>query len=104
MSGWSRTTRTSPAVTEPIRIVELKAHVTGYLENIYFKDGQDIQEGKPLFSIDRRIYKAEFDRAGTARPRRSGTSRRQRRTSSARRTFARPVVDRRNRTTRRMAI
>jgi multidrug efflux system membrane fusion protein len=52
--------------TEPIRIVELKAHVTGYLEHIYFRDGQDIKEGKPLFSIDRRIHKAEFDRASSA--------------------------------------
>jgi len=52
--------------TEPIRIVELKARVTGYLEHVYFKDGQDITEGKPLFSIDRRIYKAEFDKASSA--------------------------------------
>ena len=52
--------------TEPIRIVELKAHVTGYLEHIYFQDGQDIKEGKPLFSIDRRIHKAEYDRASSA--------------------------------------
>jgi RND family efflux transporter MFP subunit len=52
--------------TEPIRIAELKARVTGYLEHVYFKDGQDITEGKPLFSIDRRLYKAEFDRATAA--------------------------------------
>lgn len=49
--------------TEPVRMVELKARVTGYLQNVYFKDGQDILEGKPLFDIDRRTYKAEYDRA-----------------------------------------
>jgi multidrug efflux system membrane fusion protein len=49
--------------TEAIRYVELKARVTGYLEHVHFKDGQDVTEGKPLFSIDQRIYKAEKDRA-----------------------------------------
>jgi len=51
---------------EPIHFAELKARVTGYLEHVYFHDGEDITEGKPLFSIDRRIYKAEFDRATAA--------------------------------------
>jgi multidrug efflux system membrane fusion protein len=48
--------------TEPVRMVELKARVTGYLEGVYFRDGQDITIGKPLFDLDRRTYKAEFDR------------------------------------------
>ncbi|HSQ57696.1 MAG TPA: efflux RND transporter periplasmic adaptor subunit, partial [Gemmata sp.] len=52
--------------TEPIRMAELKARVTGYLESIYFHDGEDITIGKPLFDIDRRTYKAEFDRASAA--------------------------------------
>jgi multidrug efflux system membrane fusion protein len=49
--------------TEPIRIVELRARVTGHLDHVHFRDGQDVTEGKPLFSIDSRIYKAEKDRA-----------------------------------------
>ena len=52
--------------TEAMHMVELKARVTGYLEHVHFTDGQDIAEGKPLFSIDRRVYKAEFDRATAA--------------------------------------
>jgi multidrug efflux system membrane fusion protein len=48
--------------TEPIRMAELKARVSGYLEAVYFRDGQDITAGKPLFDLDRRTYKAEFDR------------------------------------------
>ncbi len=51
---------------EPVRVAELKARVTGYLENVYFHDGQDITEGKPLFDIDRRLYRAEYDRATAA--------------------------------------
>ncbi len=47
-------------------MVELKSRVTGYLENIYFQDGQDITAGKPLFDIDRRLYKADYDRAAAA--------------------------------------
>jgi RND family efflux transporter MFP subunit len=52
--------------TEPVRIVELKARVTGYLQNVYFKDGQDITAGKPLFDIDRRTYQAAYDKAAAA--------------------------------------
>jgi multidrug efflux system membrane fusion protein len=52
--------------TEPIKMAELRARVTGYLQGIYFKDGQDITEGKPLFDIDRRLYKAEYDRTTAA--------------------------------------
>lgn len=53
--------------TEPIKVVELKSRVTGYLKRIHFKDGQDIAAGKPLFEIDDRPYKAELARAVAAR-------------------------------------
>jgi membrane fusion protein, multidrug efflux system len=49
--------------TEPVKVVELKSRVTGYLKKIHFKDGQDIEEGKKLFDIDDRTYKAELNRA-----------------------------------------
>jgi multidrug efflux system membrane fusion protein len=49
--------------TEPYKVVELKSRVTGYLKTIHFKDGQDIDQGKKLFDIDERTYKAELDRA-----------------------------------------
>ena len=51
---------------EPILMVELKAHVTGYLQNVYFKDGQDITIGKRLFDLDHRLPQAEYDRAAAA--------------------------------------
>ena len=52
--------------TEAFKVVELKSRVTGYLKKIHFKDGQDIEEGKQLFDIDNRAYKAEADRAYAA--------------------------------------
>ena len=52
--------------TEAFKVVELKSRVTGYLKKIHFKDGQDIEEGKQLFDIDNRAYKAELDRAYAA--------------------------------------
>src|SRR5262249_4244613 len=51
---------------EPYKMVELKSRVTGHLEGVFFKDGQDVAEGKLLFTIDERIYKAEFERADAA--------------------------------------
>ena len=35
--------------TEPVRMVELKARVTGHLDHVYFRDGQDTREA--LFPI-----------------------------------------------------
>lgn len=49
--------------TEAFKVVELKSRVTGYLKTIHFKDGQDIESGKPLFSIDDATYKAEVGKA-----------------------------------------
>ncbi|MBN9122353.1 MAG: efflux RND transporter periplasmic adaptor subunit [Planctomycetes bacterium] len=52
--------------TEPVKVVELKSRVTGYLKQIHFKDGQDVEQGKQLFDIDDRIYKAELGKARAA--------------------------------------
>ncbi|SDD05775.1 RND family efflux transporter, MFP subunit [Bradyrhizobium brasilense] len=43
--------------------VELRARVTGQVTQILFRDGQDVQEGQPLFVIDPQPYKAELDQA-----------------------------------------
>ena len=52
--------------TEPYRLVEIRSRVTGYLERVYFQDGQDVEAGAPLFQIDASLYKAEYERAGAA--------------------------------------
>ncbi|MGE4178928.1 MAG: efflux RND transporter periplasmic adaptor subunit [Limisphaerales bacterium] len=43
--------------------VEIKARVSGYLDQVHFKEGKEVNKGDPLFTIDRRPYQAEFDRA-----------------------------------------
>ncbi len=49
--------------TEAMQSVDIKARVTGYLEEIKFKDGADVKKGDVLFQIDDRPYKAALDEA-----------------------------------------
>ena len=42
--------------------VEVRARVTGYLDKVLFKDGQEVKEGDKLYEVDRRPYQAEVDR------------------------------------------
>jgi RND family efflux transporter MFP subunit len=43
---------------EPTASVEIRARVSGYLQSIGFADGQIVQAGQTLFSIDPRPYQA----------------------------------------------
>ncbi|MBA4187664.1 MAG: efflux RND transporter periplasmic adaptor subunit [Planctomycetaceae bacterium] len=52
--------------TEAYKVVELRARVTGYLAKVHFADGIDVMSGEPLFDIDPRVYKAEYDRGSAA--------------------------------------
>jgi RND family efflux transporter MFP subunit len=45
------------------KTVELRARVSGYLDHVHFKEGSEVKEGDILFTIDKRPYKAIFDRA-----------------------------------------
>jgi RND family efflux transporter MFP subunit len=49
--------------TEAIFSVEIRARVTGYLDKVYFKDGDEVKKDDPLFEIDPRPYAAEMARA-----------------------------------------
>ena len=49
--------------TEAVKTVDIRARVSGYLENVLFKEGMEVQEGETLFVIDPRTYKADYDRA-----------------------------------------
>jgi RND family efflux transporter MFP subunit len=51
--------------SEASAAVELRARVTGYLEKIDFKEGDEVKKGDLLFEIDARPYRAELDRAET---------------------------------------
>ena len=41
---------------EPVASVEVRARVSGFIEELHFKDGQLINAGDPLFTIDKRPY------------------------------------------------
>lgn len=43
--------------------VEIRARVTGFLQAVHFKDGQDVKAGDLLFEIDPAPYQAALDRA-----------------------------------------
>jgi membrane fusion protein, multidrug efflux system len=43
--------------------VEVRARVSGYLAKVHFKEGKEVKKGDLLFTIDRRPYQAEDDRA-----------------------------------------
>lgn len=48
--------------TEAVFTVEIRARVSGYLDKVNFKDGDEVKEGDLLFEIDPRPYKAELNR------------------------------------------
>ncbi len=51
-----------PGRLESVEMVEVRARVTGYLQEIHFKDGEEVKKGDLLFVIDPRPYQAELDR------------------------------------------
>lgn len=48
---------------EPSQKVEVRSRVSGYLQAIKFRDGQQVKVGDPLFVIDQRPFAAARDRA-----------------------------------------
>ncbi len=52
-----------PATVTAINQVELRPEVSGYVTDIYFKDGQHITKGMKLYAIDQQQYKAAYDQA-----------------------------------------
>ena len=47
---------------EPVQSVQVRARVSGYLQEIGFKDGDTVEAGQMLFVIDPRPYQAVADR------------------------------------------
>lgn len=43
--------------------VEVRARVSGYLQELHFKDGEKVKEGDLLFTIDQRPYQIDLERA-----------------------------------------
>jgi membrane fusion protein (multidrug efflux system) len=51
---------------EAISRVEIRARVTGYLEEVLFKEGDLIIEGTPLYRIEKGLFQAQVDLAQAA--------------------------------------
>jgi len=49
--------------TQAINTVQLKARVEGYLEKVFFKDGDRVQKGQLLFLIQQNTYEAKLMQA-----------------------------------------
>jgi multidrug efflux system membrane fusion protein len=48
--------------TDAVYTVDVRARVSGYLEKVSFKDGDEVKEGDVLFQIDPRQYEADLAR------------------------------------------
>ena len=50
-----------PGTVTALDQVEIRPEVSGYLTDIYFKDGQHVNKGMKLYGIDQQQYKAAYD-------------------------------------------
>jgi membrane fusion protein (multidrug efflux system) len=48
---------------EAVQRVEVKARITGYLEDVLFKEGDLIKEGTPLYNIEKGLFEASAEQA-----------------------------------------
>jgi membrane fusion protein (multidrug efflux system) len=48
---------------EAVQRVEIKARITGYLENVLFNEGDLIMEGAPLYSVEKGLFQAAVEQA-----------------------------------------
>ncbi|RYE21045.1 MAG: efflux RND transporter periplasmic adaptor subunit [Sphingobacteriales bacterium] len=46
-----------------LNTVELRSQIPGFITGIFFKEGEIVQKGKPLYEIDRRKYLAAYQQA-----------------------------------------
>jgi len=51
---------------EPFNTVSIKSQVSGEIAEVYFKEGQDVKKGSPLFKIDPRPFEATLRQAEAA--------------------------------------
>ena len=56
-------TQTFVGRVEAIKRVEVRARVTGYLEEVLFKEGELVKEGAPLYRIEKGLFQAAVEQA-----------------------------------------
>jgi RND family efflux transporter MFP subunit len=52
---------TFPAMVTALNQVEIRPEVSGYLTDIFFKDGQHVTKGMKLYAIEQQQYKGAYD-------------------------------------------
>src|SRR5260370_28716125 len=48
---------------EPYQTVQIRSQVNGQIERVYFKEGQEVRKGDPLFTLDKRPFQADLEKA-----------------------------------------
>jgi len=51
---------------QAVESVDVNARVTGYLEEVLFKEGDSVKEGQPLYHIEKDLFKAAVDQTNGA--------------------------------------
>jgi len=51
---------------EPVAVIAVKAQISGELDRVFFKEGQEVTTGQELFEIDPRPYQQALDQAQAA--------------------------------------
>lgn len=51
---------------EPVAVIAVKAQISGELNQVFFKEGQEVKKGDQLFEIDPRPYQQALDQAQAA--------------------------------------
>jgi RND family efflux transporter MFP subunit len=52
-----------PATIISVNEVEIRPQVAGYITGIYFKEGQHVEKGQKLYSIDQQQYRGAYEQA-----------------------------------------
>jgi RND family efflux transporter MFP subunit len=52
-----------PATVTSVNEVEVRPQVAGYITGIYFKEGQFVEKGQKLYSIDQQQYRGAYEQA-----------------------------------------
>ncbi|KAA0993872.1 efflux RND transporter periplasmic adaptor subunit [Dyadobacter aurulentus] len=52
-----------PGTVVPLKEIELRPQVTGFITGIHFQDGARVRKGQLLYSIDAQLYTANYDQA-----------------------------------------
>src|ERR1039457_3481323 len=48
---------------EAYQTVQVRSQVNGQIQKIFFKEGEDVHQGQPLFQLDKRPFQADLEKA-----------------------------------------